>query len=273
MAVSAAERRFILNQLESLAANEIYALWIAADRLSDGDFGEYIRTGFPELVDTYHQAAAEVAAGWFEESIDLPNYIPVTAEPLSPDRINNSVAWALGGDGDKARDRLLGTMQRAVYDGARETTVINAESTGSRWIRVARPDACAFCRLLASRSVGANYEDYFYSSSGVKPKIDPETGQPYADGRLTTVVIGQRSRNRRDSSRKLGEDYHDFCHCTAREVPTGVKPIEFLGQEDPEAAVSAELWLTEYNKARESAESGDPKKILSEWRTLGDDIA
>ena len=47
-------------------------------------------------------------------------------------------------------------MQRAVLDGARNTTLVNVERTDSNWARVARPQACSFCRLLATRGDAYN---------------------------------------------------------------------------------------------------------------------
>jgi hypothetical protein len=67
------------------------------------------------------------------------------------DKLAASAQWALGGNGTVALDRLQGTLQRAVFDGARNTTLLNVRSTGSSWARYASANACAFCRLLATR--------------------------------------------------------------------------------------------------------------------------
>lgn len=90
-----------------------------------------------------------MAAVWFEETIPGP---ATTVDTVSVERLVKSAQWALGGDGVEALSRLEHTTQRAVFDGARTTTLENVERTGSRWARDARADACAFCRLLATRT-------------------------------------------------------------------------------------------------------------------------
>jgi hypothetical protein len=89
---------------------------------------------------------------FFEE--DFPEIVkaPLLVPPLPPEQLATSAQWALGGDGVEAISRMAGTAQRAIYDGERNTTALNASRNGMRWVRVARPDACAFCRLLASRA-------------------------------------------------------------------------------------------------------------------------
>lgn len=101
-------------------------------------------------------AASDMAAVWFEESVPGPATV---ADVVSADRLRSSAQWALGADGDAALDRLTHTTQRAVYDGARGTTLENVKRTNSRWARDARADACAFCRMLATRT-----EKYLYRS-------------------------------------------------------------------------------------------------------------
>lgn len=100
--------------------------------------------------------AASLSGVWFEESLAVP---AVLADPIPIERLQSSASWALGADGRKALDRLSHTTQRAVYDGARDTTLVNVERNDMRWARDARPDACSFCRLLATRT-----DQYLYKS-------------------------------------------------------------------------------------------------------------
>lgn len=155
MAVSAPERQYLLRQVGRLAANDLARLWQQADRLADIDFFTYVVQAFPEIVDPYQQAAGQLAANWFEESLPASRYIAKVTEPLPVEKLVASAKWALGGDGSVGLDRLQGTLQRAVFDGARETTLLNVQSTKSKWARYASANACEFCRLLATR--GAAY--------------------------------------------------------------------------------------------------------------------
>lgn len=174
--MSAQERRFLLNQLNRLAASDVAALWNAADRLSGTDFARFVIDGFPAVVEPWMAAAADMAALWFEESVPGP---AITADLIPTERLLSSASWALGADGDAALNRLTGTTQRAVYDGARQTTIANVDRAKVRWARDARADACAFCRLLATRT-----DKYLYRS--------------------------------RDTAKTK---VHDDCHCLPIEVP------------------------------------------------------
>jgi len=156
MPVSAAERRFVLNNLTRLAEADIQKMWRAAELQTDVEFAAYVTQAFPEIVDPYQQLAAQTGATFFEE--DFPEIVkpPLLVPPLPPEQLATSAQWALGADGVEAISRMAGTAQRAIYDGERNTTAINASRNGMRWVRVARPNACAFCRMLASRTAMDN---------------------------------------------------------------------------------------------------------------------
>lgn len=151
MPVSPAERQYLLTQVDRLAQQDLDRLWVAASTLSTAEFFSYVRDAFPALVDPYHQTAAQLAATWFEDSLPASTYVAATADPINLERLAKSADWALGATGDAGRLRLSGTLQRAVFDGARDTTLLNVQATDSKWARYASATACAFCRLLATR--------------------------------------------------------------------------------------------------------------------------
>ena len=240
MAVSAAERRFLLDQVNRLAANDLNNLWQAAENLATADFFDYVVAGFPELANNYHQISGQIAANWFEESDPQSTYVARIAQPIVTDKLVASAKWALGGDGLVGRDRLEGTLQRAAFNGARDTTFLNIDATRSRWIRVARADACAFCRLLASR-----------------------TGE---DAYTTKEAAQFVSSSRRRTSRRRGQKYHDHCHCVPVEIRATQTVTDVL---DRQTADLVSQWNDEYLKARANAGTGDPKQILAAWRQQG----
>lgn len=240
-----------MDQLTQRSRDDIVRLWDAAVRLADVDFFAFVSDAFPDIVIPYHQAAAEFAASAFEEDFPGLAVTAVVADPPDTDSLRKSAQWALGADGRQALNRMSGTIQRHIYDGGRDTTVLNAEAAGLRWVRVARPNACAFCRLLASR---AAVDDGFRSQESA------------------LTVVGRRGGRTR-GTRKLGVKYHDDCQCTTKAIPAGRTALDYLYEQEPEAAFAAEQYLNEYNKARDEADSGDTKKILSAWRGQADDIA
>jgi hypothetical protein len=268
MPVSAAEHRLILDNLTRMAEADILRMWRAAELQTDLEFAAYVTQAYPQIVDPYHQMAAQTAATIFEE--DFPaqasTAVVVVADPLPEEQLVKSAQWALSAYGTEAIDRLAGTAQRAIYDGDRETTVVNAESRGMRWVRVARPDACPFCKLLSARTASGDY----YSGDGVQQKkgIDPDTGKPYAAGIKTTAVYGRGTR--RGSKRAAGSEYHDNCHCVAKAIPARTDALDYLSRTEPQAAEMAEQFDDEYTALKKAAankgEYWDTKKVLSEWR-------
>ena len=240
MPISAAERRFVLDNLTRLAEADIQRMWRAAELQTDVEFAAYVTQAFPEIVDPYHQMAAQLGATFFEDDFPTITTAAVMAAPLPEEQLAKSASWALAADGVKAISRMAGTTQRAIYDGERDTTALNASKNRMKWVRVARPDACAFCRLLASRAAAADSQ---YNSE-------------------------QSARFRSD-----GKKYHDDCRCTAKAIPRGEDPMDYLSATEPQFADLAAQWSNEYDKARDAAESGDPKKILTEWRTFSPEIS
>ncbi|WP_131812175.1 hypothetical protein [Mycolicibacterium conceptionense] len=149
MATPPTERRQTLTELARLAVADLVQVWRRA-LVADVDFAQFLIEAFPEIATTYATVSADFAAEWFEQSDAASKYVATTAD-ISQSRLVKSAEWALGGDGNVALDRMTGSMQRAVFDGARETTQLNVERTGSRWAVHARAAACPWCRMMATR--------------------------------------------------------------------------------------------------------------------------
>lgn len=180
VATSPAERQSILSDLNTLGIRDLVAVWRKA-AVADTDFAALILAAFPEIANGYAAMAGDLAADWYTQSApDLP-YTATTAPLPDVTVLTKSAQWALGADGEEALNRMAGTMQRAVFDGARDTTLVNvAHEPRAAWARHASANACEFCRLMATR--GAVYKS-------------AETA--------------------------AGEKYHDNCHCVAIEVRPG----------------------------------------------------
>lgn len=100
--------------------------------------------------------SGDLAAAWFELSDPASDYIASTAPLPVAEKLTASAEWGLGATGDAGKARLSGTLQRAVFDGARETTMLNVVQTQSKWAVHARATACPWCRMMATR--GAVYK-------------------------------------------------------------------------------------------------------------------
>jgi hypothetical protein len=177
------------------------------------------------------------------------------AEPLPIEQLTKSAEWALGANGTDAIGRMSGTAQRAVYGADRETTVINAEASGMRWVRVAQFDACAFCRMLASRAASDDFSD------------------SYESAKSALTVVGRKSNGEPRGKGRIGGLYHDHCRCVAVAFPETRNPIPYLREIEPSYAEMALQFDSEYRDARKKATSGDPYKILAAWRELNEGVA
>lgn len=127
--------------------------------------------------------------------------------------------------------RLAGATQRYVATAARDTITENAAAEDIRWARHAQPDACAFCRLLATRG-----PDYLTEESAA------------------TVGASGRARG----SRAKGESYHDDCACV---------PVPVRAGDAYEAPDYVEGWVAQYDRAYELGR-GQYKRILAEMRAV-----
>jgi hypothetical protein len=262
MPVSPAERQYILTQVNTLASEQISLLWDHAEALTDIDFAAFVRQAFPEVVTPFAATAADLAATWYDESPSPTNYIAKPGALPDPKQLESSADWALGADGREAVGRMQGTAQRAIFDSARDTIVSNVESeSGSKWVRYASANACAFCALMATREAIYVSE---HSALRVVGRGKDFSHNFNADG--TRKAGGQAGGVKLRGTQKLGDKYHDDCHCVAVEVRPG-------GRYEPPAHVRD--WKRAYQDAFDAVPDGTPydnknsvlKAVLSNMRS------
>ncbi|AWH14405.1 head maturation protease [Mycobacterium phage TChen] len=227
-------------------------------------------------------AAAEMSATWYELSAPSSTLAVETAASIPVERLTQSAEWALGAKGEQGLARLEGTVQRAVFDGARETTLINvAREPGSRWVRHARPEACAFCRMMATRHTNRKLwyrsEESALNVVGRSFQLTNADRRMIASGQATneellsrresmdTYVAGKRKGQKRvraqRGKRAVGsKGYHDDCRCIAVEVRPG---------QDYEPPEYVQAWNEELAKAQANAGKNDARSILAAWRDQG----
>lgn len=168
MAITPTERRRLLRELNQAADSDLGGVWRRA-AAADVDFARFMVDAFPEIASTYAEVAADLAADWYEQAAPQLPYRAIPDPGVNPAALTKSAQWALGADGEDALGRLSGTLQRTVFDGARNTTVANVRNEdGARWARYASANACEFCALMAIRgavygseeTAGAQYHDH-----------------------------------------------------------------------------------------------------------------
>ncbi|MEW2011400.1 hypothetical protein AB0300_18215 [Microbacterium sp. NPDC078814] len=123
---------------------------------------------FPELVTTYGDISALLAADFYDMLRDVPpsaaSFQAAFAQPVNPGKAEGAARWAVRAlfaeDAPRFTSQILGATQRLVAQRGRDTIFDNAGRDPVR-TSVARipsgTDTCTFCIMLASR--GAVYTD------------------------------------------------------------------------------------------------------------------
>ncbi len=160
---STSDLRTGIAELAAIANDDLDALWASVKTAVEAE--QALHDLLPALVDVYGEAAAALAADWYddlrEENEIRGSFRAIAAE--TADRGEHALAgWATAPwkdvpsdevDWSAVRQRLHGGLQRRISDVARDTisysSVQDRGATG--WQRVASASGCAFCQMLAGR--------------------------------------------------------------------------------------------------------------------------
>lgn len=259
---SPSERLEILERINLLVVQDVSEVWkqLAAADLTSVRFQAAMVQAVPETIQPYESMTGELAARWYEESAPELPYRATPAALTPTEQIATSTRWALGAAGDVALTRIAGFAQRVVFNAARETIIGNHRwEPGSKWARHASSNACAFCRMMATRGA-------VYSTKAAARYVGSERWEPKRNykGQKVGHDVGRVGRIR--GSQSAGEKYHDHCFCTAIEVRPGhsYEPPPYVEewQEEYIAATRATDKVGEYGAI-------DPKAVLSHMREFG----
>lgn len=229
------EVRAVLDDLDRRLGAEIAGLWRAtAARVSGAQFRRLLVQAYPGLVTPFAAAAAELGAvEYMATPTTSTGYVAATAPLPAVERLSESASWALAtGLGEDAIALLTASATRALFDGFRDTVMLNADrEPGARWARHASANACGWCRILATRHIGQNATFYASEEAAVRvvgrgQDMSAADRRDRAAGRDRSSVEGRRGRyiaggRQARGSRPLGEKFHDGCHCTAIVVRPG----------------------------------------------------
>ncbi|AIM50341.1 MuF-like minor capsid protein [Mycobacterium phage Omnicron] len=200
---------------------------------------------YPKLIAPFLGAANDLTAQWYSEQKAAPSSTGFVVEPaaLPPvDQLAASGRWAVLQS--EPATALRGSATRAVFDASRRTVVDNvAREPGARWARHASANACSFCRMLATRGgvytsaeaaggvagrgVDLTVADRRMIAGGLMSRDEAvERRSVYRSEHQAAkygAAVGDKrvSIGRTRGTRKLGERYHDHCHCIAVMVRPG----------------------------------------------------
>jgi hypothetical protein len=263
--------------IAALAARELSAGWPQIDWASPQAAAAVIAL-YGSIVTRYGQASAAVAAEFYDQlrAAALPatssRFRATPADPVPAEQINRAVQSAFAGGTvtpagaapvptseattselpveQRVPQRLESSLQRHVQQPARNTVAEAVASDPAKpvYVRVPQNDACAFCVLLASRSMTSKGRNQLYLS---------ENSAKY--------VVGRGGKPRTDTGAKnpqpVGEKYHNDCRCE----PMPVWAPEDIVNVSPKFGDYTEM----YDKASADAgTSSDVRKILASMRKL-----
>lgn len=100
---------------------------------------------FPRLVISAHRRSSGLAVVAYNRLGSTRKARPT--DPLSVEQLRITARWAMSkGDKDTGLVMLQGALQRHVYDGTRQTFILNANAeNGATWTRQLK-DTCDFCK-------------------------------------------------------------------------------------------------------------------------------
>lgn len=115
-----------------------------------------LNAGVPEIVGAYQAMAADSAAVFYGNTGQAVFDVAAVraASQVNRQALGSAIRWAVFSPASKnVAGRLAGVIQKHVMSGSRSYILEQQEFQERGWWRHAQPGACAFCRMLATRSV------------------------------------------------------------------------------------------------------------------------
>ena len=223
--------RALLAEVNTLAQEDLVRLWRSLEALDRDSLWDGLRLGVPEIVELYRATAADTALLFYSETqgLKFSAEAGMAASRVNQAQLEASLRWAVFNEGNTEILGLIsGIIQKHVVDGSRQYGLDGFAKAGAGWYRAARPGACEFCRLLATRAV-------------------TDQGTPYTSAEAAITVGKGKSKPRGPQAH--GATFHDHCMC----IP--VRASEFQPPDH------YEKWAKEYYGATSIVGTSDISQI------------
>ena len=139
----------LLMTLSAQSAIAVTNLWNQYQNASPETRWQELQEAFPLVVDPFLSAAAVLSTEWYR-SLDPESTFAVEPAPAPlAAALSANATWAL--TQLNPLQNMVGSVDRQVFSTSRQTLVGNAEREGVRFARYASANACAWCRVLATR--------------------------------------------------------------------------------------------------------------------------
>lgn len=166
----------------------------------------------PTLTAAYGDAAATVAADWYEDVREAAGargvFYADLAEPVPAEQVQAQTRFGASHlwtpTPISTRDFLVGVVSKAVQQPGWDTVTRNAgrDNAAEGWRRVTRAGACKFCRMLEGR--GAVYKETtatFASHGSCSCAAVPEFGTGADEADVIAYVASKRTPSEADRQR------------------------------------------------------------------------
>ena len=270
----------LLATLSGKAVEAVTALWNKLKDLDPDTRWQALQMAFPTVVDPFMAASGSLSAEWYSSLDPAAAFSVETAPPIANNVLYANTGWALAQPDVLAA--LTGTVERQIFNVSRDTIISNVEREGITYARHASANACSFCRLLATR--GAVYSSELAAvrvvgrgkdlTLGERRMRASAAGLPFrprfpgqgaaADAGAISLGGNKRRAGKGGKGRfiaggsgqvrgeqKLGDKYHDNCHCIA--VPVRAGDL----YQPPDYAVQ---WEQDYFDAQDAAKAAGKTK-------------
>lgn len=228
----------IMDELTLLATEDVLTILRSADLTNPAATMELLQETVPDLIQMYRGAAVDNAMLFYEstQGIARDSASARAASEVVGDQLDANMRWAVFTPGSQSIEGLLtGIVSRHILDGSRRYAEWNFEQQGGGWYRAARPGACAFCRMLATRAA-TDWGPYTSAEAAVR------IGKGKHSRKLASVTPAQ---------------YHNHCKC----MPVRAEDY------DPPDYVSE--WTQTYYKAvQDTGNATNYRDILANMRKI-----
>lgn len=185
----AAEARQAMIDIATISRRELFNLWQELTSLPPDMLRDALMDLLPGMGDEYGNAAASLAADWYDdlrEAAGVPGvFVATPSDPPSAERWQSLVRWGVSPlyqetpDYRGALQLIDGGFQRTVSDRHRLTVVDSTkrDPQAKGWRRVGVGRSCGFCRMLIDRGAvysgdGVTFRSHDGCNCGAAPSWD-----------------------------------------------------------------------------------------------------
>lgn len=193
-AVELADYWKIIDEINRMAQADFVSLWRMLESQDKEALFRGLQAGVPEIVGLYRTSQADAAMVFYNttQGVGYSRAAATAAGKVNEEQLERMLRYAVFGEGVSSPVGLIsGAIQQMVLGGGRDYANHAFAQSGVGWYRAARVDACAFCRMLATR--GATEWEPYTSANSAFSKKGPSGYQYHKHCRCIPVLAAEYS--------------------------------------------------------------------------------